>query len=426
MKLSRPVVVNSTLAAVILAAAVGVYFVANPIAAVGSTETTQLTGTVQAGTVSSTITASGSIAAVREVSASFAVTGTIASINVALGTTITAGDPLGTVGSDDLVELRTEAYNDLADAQSDYADAVSSLSDANSDLSTAESTTTTSQSGEVTAADTSQAEQAVSSAEDQVDTAQDKVDTAADAVATAESNVNNTTLLSPITGLVVAINSAVGDTTSGSSSSSAGGTDATTTSTGFVTIADVSSYSMTANIAEADIASVAVGQAVSVNFPALDDATATAVVSAVSPVATASNSVVTYATTITLTEVPDGLRLGQTAEASITTVASAAESLYVPTAAITTATDGTSTVDVIGEDDEVTTTTVELGVVGDQGTEVTSGLTEGQSVSLGEVAASTTEDTGTTTEQGGFGGGTGGFTGGTGGGTPPSGTFPGQ
>jgi macrolide-specific efflux system membrane fusion protein len=96
MKLPRPLVVNTTLAAVIIAAGAGVYFVANPIAA-ASIETTQLTGTVQQGVVSSTITASGSIAAVRQVSASFSVSGTIATVDVALGSTVTAGQQLGTL-----------------------------------------------------------------------------------------------------------------------------------------------------------------------------------------------------------------------------------------------------------------------------------------------------------------------------------------
>ena len=132
---------------------------------------------------------------------------------------------------------------------------------------------------------------------------------------------------------------------------------------------------------------------------------------------------VTYSTTITLDTIPEGLRLGQTADVTITTVSSAEDALYVPTAAITTATDGTSTVDVVGDDDEVTTTTVELGVAGDSGTEITSGVEVGETIVLGEVAASTGDDaTEETTQQGGFGGGGGDF----GGGTPPSGgTFPG-
>src|SRR5690606_4314062 len=123
----------------------------------------------------------------------------------------------------------------------------------------------------------------------------------------------------------------------------------------FVMLADVSQYTMSASIAEPDIASVTDGQTADISFPALDDVTTTATVTAIAPTATASNSVVTFATTLTLVSIPDGLRIGQTASATITTVSSDENSLHVPTAAITTATDGTSTVDVVGDDDEVTT-----------------------------------------------------------------------
>jgi macrolide-specific efflux system membrane fusion protein len=185
---------------------------------------------------------------------------------------------------------------------------------------------------------------------------------------------------------------------------------------------------MTAAIAEADIADVKVGQAVAITFPALTDVTATAKVTAIAPTATTSNSVVTYATTITLDKIPTGLRLGQTADATITTTTSGTDALYVPTAAITTATDGTSTVKVVANGKTISKT-VTLGVVGDDGTEIKSGLTEGQTVVLGTVAAttSTTTTTGTTGRTGttgGFGGGTG--TGGFGGGTGTGGGFGGN
>ena len=220
---------------------------------------------------------------------------------------------------------------------------------------------------------------------------------------------------------MVAVNNVVGD----SAGASSGGAE----SSAFITIADVSQMTMTASIAEADIADVAVGQAATVTFPALDDTESAATVTAIAPTATASNSVVTYATTLTLDAIPEGLRIGQTAEASIVIESSAEDALYVPSAAITDTGDGTGTVDVIGEDDEVTTVTVETGVVGDQGTEIVSGLELGQTIVLGEVSVTDEEstDTGTTNlQQGGFGGQTGGGGGDFGGGTPPSGgTFPG-
>ncbi|GAB2464448.1 macrolide-specific efflux system membrane fusion protein [Conyzicola lurida] len=418
MKISRPVLINTSLGVVIAGAIAAGLIILLPAQASSSTEATQLTSTVQQGVVSSTITASGSVAAVREVSANFAVSGTVATVDVALGSSVTAGQQLGTLVTTDLDKAVTDAATAVTRAKADLVTANEAVTTAEAAEAAAAVAASTGQGGS-----SGSSAQSVASAESAVTDASDKVDDANDALVTAQNNRAAAILVSPINGLVTAVGGLVGSASgSSSSSTTTGGT--TTTSSGFVTIADVSQMTMTAAIAEADIALVAVGQTATVTFPALTDVTTTATVTAIAPTGTTSNSVVTYSTTITLDTIPEGLRLGQTAEVTITTVSSAEDALYVPTAAITTATDGTSTVDVVGDDDEVTTTTVELGVAGDSGTEITSGLELGQTIVLGEVAASTGDDaTEEITQQGGFGGGTGGFTGG---GTPPTGgTFPG-
>ena len=390
MKISRPVLVNSLLAVLVLAALVGGYFViANPFAETASSSASRLTGTVLAGTVSSSVTASGSIAAVNTVAASFAVSGVIATVNTTLGATVAAGEVLGTLDTTDLAKALTKAKTTLANARS-------SLSDANTSLAAADASGSGGSSSQT------------NSAKQQVTSAQSSVTDAINAVATAQSNLDSCTLTAPIAGLVVAVDGSVGADTSGKSST-------TSTSTSFVTIADVAQMTMTASIAEADIASVSVGQAASVTFPALSGVTATAKVSAVSPIATASNSVVTYATTISLDAIPAGLRLGQTAEVSIITASSKADALHVPTAAVTTAANGTSTVKVVASG-KTSIKTVILGIIGDTGTEIKSGLTAGQIVVIGTVAATTTGTTGTGSTGLGAGGGAR-----FGGGTPPTG-----
>ena len=410
MKISRPVLVNTSLGVVIAGAIAAGLIVLLPAQASTSTEATQLTSTVQQGLVSSTITASGSVAAWRQVDAAFAVSGTVASVDVALGEAVSEGQQVGSLDPTDLDKEVTSAANALTRAKTDLATANTAVSEATADASSADQQTA------------SGAAQELTSAKTQVLDAKDKVADATDALATAQANRDDAVLVAPFGGIVTAITGTVGGSSGSGTSSTETAAGSTSTSSGFVTIADTSKMTMTAAIAEADIALVAVGQTATVTFPALTDVTATATVTAIAPTGTTSNSVVTYSTTITLDSIPEGLRIGQTAEVTITTVSSADDALYVPTAAITTATDGTSTVDVIGDDDAVTATTVELGVVGDAGTEITSGLTAGETVVLGEVAATTGDETETgTTEQGGFGGG------GAGGGfTPPTGgTFPG-
>ena len=403
MKIPRRVLINGGLAVVIIAALViaGILLF-KPFSATNASATgTQLTGTVQQGTVSSTISASGAIAEARDVNANFAVSGTIASVNVAVGWTVTAGQTLGTLDTTDLA----------ATASTDYTAYVY----ANQDLAAAEA----------------QPNAQVS----QINQAKQSVSQARNTYNEAKADLAKATLTAPIAGLVIAVNGEVGSTSGSSSNSSSSSSGANTgsntssssssssSSSAFVTIADVSSYIVTANIAEADIAKVTVGQAAAITFPALTGTTATAKVTAISPTATSSNSVVTYATTITLDKIPDGLRLGQTAEVAITISASAADALYVPAAAITTA-NGTSTVKVVDAKTKKTVVTdVTLGVVGDDGTEIKTGLTAGETIVIGTVAPTTTTGTNTGTgtgtgTRGGFGGtgGTGGF-GGFGGGT---------
>jgi macrolide-specific efflux system membrane fusion protein len=408
MKFSRPVVINTVLIAVIVIAAVSAVLIFHPFAASTASATTQLTGTVEQGTVSTSITASGSIAPVQEVAASFGASGTIATVNVALGATVTAGEVLGTLQTADLSTAVTNAKTSLSHANTILSDDRSSLAQA------------------------SASGQNVQQAQQQYYSQEDTVANAKTALTTAEENLADATLTSPIAGLVVAVNGQVGGSATGtnsSSSSSGSGTGGSTGGTGstssssssssssFMTIADVSKFTITAAIAEADIADVKVGQAATVSFPAITGASSAATVTAIAPTGTTSNSIVTYATTITLTTPPKDLRIGQTADVTITTSSSASSALYVPAAAISTS-NGVKTVKVI-KNGKTTAVTVTTGIFGDDGTEIKSGLTAGETIVIGSVSATTTPTTGTTGTGtgGGFGGGTGGgFGGGTGGG----------
>jgi len=87
--------------------------------------------------------------------------------------------------------------------------------------------------------------------------------------------------------------------------------------------------------------------------------------------------------------------------------------LYVPSAAVTSF-GGQSFVTVVDGKTQ-TQTPVQVGVVGDTSTEITSGVSEGEQILLSSRTASTST-TGTRGGTGGFGGGAGGFGGGAAGG----------
>ena len=157
---------------------------------------------------------------------------------------------------------------------------------------------------------------------------------------------------------------------------------------------------MTANIAEADAASVKVGQTATITFPATGE-TATGSVTALSPTSTTSSNVVEYPVTVALAGTPADIHLGATAAVTVTT-ATAADALSVPSSAISTVSTG-HTVTVLAADGSQQTVSVEIGLAGDAGTQVTSGLTEGQQV----VLPTSTTTSGTFPGLGGPGGGRG-------------------
>jgi multidrug efflux pump subunit AcrA (membrane-fusion protein) len=235
----------------------------------------------------------------------------------------------------------------------------------------------------------------VKSAEAQVASAEVQVEQ-------AQSTVDQTTLRAPIDGTVVSISGTVGGPSTAGAASSNASTSSTSSSTtsGFLVLSDMSELQVSTYVAEADAGNVEVGQHATVTFPALD-VTAAGTVTSIDLASTVNNNVVEYGVTVTLDDPSSDLRLGQTASVNIT-VGSKADVLYVPSSAITKV--GNFSTVVVRKDDGEATTQVGTGLVGDNGTEITSGLSEGDVVVL---STSTDSGGGFTFPGGGFGGGLG-------------------
>jgi macrolide-specific efflux system membrane fusion protein len=165
-------------------------------------------------------------------------------------------------------------------------------------------------------------------------------------------------------------------------------------------IADTANLQIEGNFTEADTTKLKVGQPAAVSFDALTGKTATGKIITIGMSPTTTDNVVKFPATISLGDVPSGVRLGQTATVEIT-VAKAEDVLYVPSAAVRTA-GGQSTVTIV-RNGKQSTVTVEVGVKGDQGTEITSGLEEGDQVVV--TSTSTSGTSGTSGRQGFPGGG---------------------
>jgi macrolide-specific efflux system membrane fusion protein len=243
----------------------------------------------------------------------------------------------------------------------------------------------------------------------------------------------------PISGTITALNVAKGDdyTSSSSSSSAAAASSDSSSSSGsssgssssstssasdpIATIIDLDAFRAVITIAEGDIVSVKVGQKAVITFDALPDLTLTGKVKSVDYTGTNTSGVVSYEVTVTPDTPNEQVRGGMTVSVTIITEV-ATDVLAVPVAAVKTASDGTSYVQVLGDDGLPTNVTVETGMTTDSYVQITSGLTEGQEIIVStSKSGSTTAVTTSSQNQNGLLNGGGGFPGG---GFPGGGGFP--
>ena len=173
---------------------------------------------------------------------------------------------------------------------------------------------------------------------------------------------------------------------------------------------------VTASFAEGDISKLKVGQTTAVTVAAAGTTPIDGTVSQITPTASSSSSgsgagssVVTYAVRITLANAPAAVLAGMTASAAVTT-AQAANVIAVPAIALVGSA-GSYGVRVIAADGTSQVTSVQVGLVTTSLAEIKTGLSEGETVSVGTVSArtSTTTGSGVAIPGVGIGGGGGGF-----------------
>jgi macrolide-specific efflux system membrane fusion protein len=188
----------------------------------------------------------------------------------------------------------------------------------------------------------------------------------------AELELATATLTAPVAGTV----SALDMTTNAQASSAGSGGKA-----GTITLVDTSQLRVDVSVSEVDVAKVKMGQEVTLQLDALPNRAVRGTVGGIAPTGTTSSGVVTYGVQIAVD--PDqaaGLKPGMSATATIVT-ASKADALVVPNGAVHSL-GQQRTVDVLGQDGRVSARPVQVGLVGDQMTEITAGLQPGELVVL--------------------------------------------
>ena len=285
-----------------------------------------------------------------------------------------------------------------------------------------EETVTAQVSGEVSSIRVSEGDQ-VSSGQTLIvltsDDLDDSLQSASESLRNAEislenqyENLDDYTITSPIKGTIVDKNYNAGETTEANQV--------------LCTIYDLSYLTMTLSVDELDIASIEVGQSVSIVADAVEDTTYTGTVTKVSVAGTSSGSATTYPVTIRIDET-DGLLPGMSVDATIE-LASAEDVLAIPSAALNrgdtvlvtadspSAANGTLVESTTEDGEDYYSVEVTTGVSGDDYIEIVSGLQEGDTVAYIPTSSSSSEMGMMGGMPGGMGGGMPGGGGGMGGG----------
>lgn len=369
------IIVGAALALVLGGTAVYVFGFAIPGAQQGAeARSFEVTQPASLQTLEKSVTASGTLTPLVNETVDFEGAGTVLTVDVAEGDTVTAGQQLATIDTLTLNAALLDAKATLASAQARLADSKSSSSGSTADAAQI-------------AADAA------------------AVEVAQAGVTSAQSALDGATLLAPVAGTITDIGIEVGDTTGSGSNGSAPTGDTTTSA---FTIVGTDSWQVDATVGESDVALIAEGDVVHLTTD--DGETIEGTVTQVGMLPSTDSGAAEYPVAITVDGTAEGLFDGVAVDVEIV-YESRENVLTVPSAAVTT-TDGTSTVTLVGPDGTQTTTTVEVGETVGELTEILSGLAEGDEV----LVAAFTPGEGNDGQLGQFpGGGT--F-------TPPDGVMP--
>jgi multidrug efflux pump subunit AcrA (membrane-fusion protein) len=178
----------------------------------------------------------------------------------------------------------------------------------------------------------------------------------------AQGKLTGTAITAPVAGKVLSVAGTVG-------------TQATPGGSGFIVLGEVADTAVRAEFSEADVAHLAIGQTATIILPSQDGTQVKGKVSQIDPAGTTSGRLVRYGVLIAFDEVPPDLLLGQSA--NVTVVTASASDVHYASSASVRSTDGGSAVVTVRSAGHDESRTVQVGLRGDQYTEIRSGLQEG-------------------------------------------------
>lgn len=401
-KPSRRALIIGVCVVVVIAVVVGAFFVVKSRANSSDNKTVYQYETVEKGSLTNTISATGNVAVRHEVEVNSSVSGTVKKVNIKAGDTVSKGDVLFTLSDTDVESEIKKAQSSVISAQQQVAQAQSTLTSARASYTAAKKGTSTSgQSGASGGSTTSvsAAKQSVSAAKLGVSAAQAQLSSARSDYNDAVDARSDLKVKAPCDGIVWSVNAEKGDeasvasasSQSSSSASSSGSTPSSNGSSAQSSSSTSSSSSALAIIAkkgqlgvqvsvnESDINVLKEGQSVSISLDAVENKTFKGTVDEIADEGSISSGVVSYAVWVLLNDPSEAVKSGMTASVDITT-SKEDDVLLVSNAAVKGS--GSNTYVLTKDEDasEPTQVKVSTGTRGSSQTVITSGLTEGQKI----------------------------------------------
>jgi macrolide-specific efflux system membrane fusion protein len=394
---------------IILAVVIGGGFFIYTRVAVGKTgQATYQTAAAEKGTLIVSLTTSGQVAATNSRTVTTTASGVVQKVYVKEGQKVSTGMPLMLIDLDlDGRQQLQSAYAQLQSAQNSLTAAQSKIYSLDSALTNARNIFNNQWAGQ------SPNDPTYIQTHDSLLTAQANYDALSATVAQSQTSLVSAqmayraagaTVYAPISGTVSAISLAPGMVLNPTSNSS----NSSNVSNKIAIVKTNATPAISVLLTEIDVPKVKVGDKATITLDALPGKTYTGKIIAVDTSGTVSSGVVSYTTTIQLDTDASDILSNMSATANIITDVED-NVIMVPTAAVQTATDGTTTVREL-VNGQLTSVPVTVGSSNSTQIVITSGVNEGDSVVTSVVSSTTTTRTTTSGSASVFGGGSrGGF-----------------
>lgn len=316
------------------------------------------TSVAEKGLLTTSVSGSGNVIVDSSANVDPTITGTVANLSVSVGDRVEKGQFLFDIENDDLSVNVTKAYASYLSSLQSLESAKASRKEAKRNYEDANSK------------NKSITKQKLEAAEIAISVAEENIKSASENYQNEKSNYADRKVIAPISGTVNEINIKNGDDLSKLSSGSSREVP--------VIIGDLGTMKAQVEVSEVDIASVSIGQKVTLTFNAIDGFSATGKVEKIDSLGTLTSGVVTYNVIVGFDELDSRIKPEMSVSASIITDIKQ-DAIIVPNSAVKSGDKDDYYVEVVSNG-VTERKTVTIGLENNSKTEIKSGIKEGDTV----------------------------------------------